>query len=174
MSVSSFIQDQPRAAKGIEGVIIVGGVFLLGYAIYRAYQKGQDEKQANQPAEAATTELQQLAAKGIYPTWNDAQYLNLSEQLVQAMNGCGTDEDAIYQVFSGLRNDADFLKLVQQFGIRYYEPCSWSSPISYLRWQFNDKAFGGNLSTWLGYDLTVGEIAHINSILSSHSITYSF
>lgn len=165
-----YYNSQPPVVK----IIIAAGLGLSGYAIYRYFKNKADESQANQSAELATTELQNLAAKGIRPTYSQSQYENFSQQLVEAMNGCGTDEDTIYQVFGSLRNDADVLMLIKQFGVRYYQPCAVSSPLSYAIWQFNDKAYGGGLITWLGYDLDSDNIADINAILQGHGIKYTF
>jgi hypothetical protein len=150
------------------------GLGLLGYGIYRAIKKEGDKKEATQGAQAAKTELQQLAAQGIYPSYSLSQYLNYADKLVQAMNGCGTDESLIYSVFNQMKNKADVLQLVASFGLRYYTPCAFSDPISYGIWQFNDKAYGGELATWLSYDLSDGEIENINGILRSKGISYQF
>ena len=115
-----------------------------------------------------------MASQGVYPTYADSTFENFASQLVQAMNGCGTDENAIYQVYRQLRNDADLLRLTQIFGVRYYQPCEWTSPVSYAIWQFNDKAYGGDLPTWLGYDLSSGEIENINSILAQAGISIRY
>ena len=72
-----------------------------------------------------------------------------------------------------MKNEVDIRKLVYIFGVRYYMPCSVSSPISYSKWLWNDKSFGGGISVWLGYDLTASEINKVNSILSTNGIDYS-
>lgn len=172
--VQDYFQGQSPWAKSVIGVIIVGGVAYGAYTIYQNSKRAKDLQAANQPGDAATAELKKLAAAGIFPTFSDVQFLGLAEQLVQSMGGCGTDEDSIYRVYSTLKNDADFLKLTEQFGVRFYQPCAWTSPIAYTEWLLNDKAYGGNIATWIGYDLDSGEIRHINSILSSNRISYSY
>lgn len=166
--------DQPGWAKGVENIIILGGVAIIGYTIYKNAKKGQDIKDATQGASAATQALKQLAAQGIRPNYSDAVFYGWVDQLVQAMNGCGTDEDAINAVFENMRNDADVYKLIEIFGIQYYEPCGWSNPIAYAKWEIDDTAYGGELTTWFGYDLSTSDISVVNSILQQNGVKYRF
>lgn len=165
-----YYERQPPAVK----VIVVAGLGLLGYAVYRSIRRKQDEANALLAAQAANQELQQLQNQGVVATYGDSQFQVFADKLVQAMAGCGSDEDQIYQVFSAMRNEADIRKLIVIFGVRYYQPCAATSPISYAIWQFNDKAYGGDLSTWLSYDLSASEISYINSILRGRGINYQF
>jgi hypothetical protein len=169
-----YYKDQPPWAKGVINVVVVGGAALAIYSIVSSNKKKQDIADANKPSEAAALDLKALAAKGIKPTMYDSQYYVLSDGLVQAMTGCGTDEGMVYNIFSQLRNDADILKLVIAFGVRFYQPCVWTSPISYAIWQVNDKAYGGNLATWLSYDLTDSEVSKVNSIMTANGLSYQF
>lgn len=165
-----YYDRQPGAVK----IIVVAGIALLGYSLYRRMRHNQEVKEANTAGDIALTELQKLAARGIYPTMSDAQYETMSQKLVQAMNGCGTDMSMIKQVFSQLKNDADVQKLIAQFGVRYYEPCWISEADAYAVWLFNDQAYGGGLPTWLSYDLDSGDISVVNKILSDKGITFQF
>lgn len=162
--------QQPPVVKGVIAV----GLGLLGYGLYRSLKKKQEEKEATQAAQAAAIELEQLKQQGIVPSYSDSQFLSYANSLVEAMNGCGTDEAMIFSVFSALRNDADIRKLMVAFGLRYYQPCAVTSPISYAIWQLNDHAYGGELGTWLAYDLSSGDIAEINDILQSQGINFQF
>lgn len=165
-----YYERQPGAVK----VIAVAGIALLGYSLYRTYKRKQDEKDASQAAQNAASELATLANQGITPSYTDSQYSSFVNVLVQAMTGCGTDEDQVYDVFRKMHNDADIRKLIIAFGVQYYEPCVWTSPVSYAIWQANDHAYGGDLATWLGYDLTTSEIGKINQILAGSGINYQF
>lgn len=169
-----YYRDQPSIAKGIINVAVVGAVAYIGWEWYQGYKKKKEEGAANQAAIEAAQELQELAAQGVKPTYANSQYETWAQTLVQAMNGCGTDEEAIFNVFKFLRNDADIRKLISVFGIRYYQPCAWTSPISYAIWQANDQAYGGGLPTWLAYDLSAGDIQGINGILRGNGINYQF
>lgn len=165
-----YYEQQPPAVK----VIVVAGLGLLGYSIYRSIKHNQDEKNAAQAAAAATGELARLVSQGVLPSYDDSQFYVFVNTLVQAMTGCGTDETMVYQVFRQMQNEADIRKLIQSFGVQYYQPCVWTSPVSYAVWQVNDKAYGGDLATWLSYDLSQSEISNINSILKGNGLSFQF
>jgi hypothetical protein len=162
-----------RQSPVVKGVVVVGAGLLV-YGVYKAIKKEKDKKEATQAAQQAAAELALLQSQGIRPSYQLSQYLSYADKLVQAMNGCGTDESMIYSVFNAMKNEADVLQLITSFGLRYYTPCPVSDPISYTIWQFNDHAYGGELSTWLSYDLSDNEISKINSILRSKGITFQF
>lgn len=165
-----YYEQQPPAVK----VIVVAGMGLLGYSIYKAIQRDKDEKKAAMAAAAAAVELAALANQGVHPSYNDSQFYVFINTLVQAMTGCGTDEVMIYHVFRQIKNEADIRRLIQLFGVQNYQPCAYESPISYAIWQVNDKAYGGDLATWLSYDLDQSEIDNINSILKGNGLAYQF
>lgn len=169
-NIKSYYDQAPPIGKT---VMVVGGSALVLFAVYKL-SKYFGDMATNKAGQAAAGDLSKLASQGVYPTYADSTFENFASQLVQAMNGCGTDENAIYQVYRQLRNDADLLRLTQIFGVRYYQPCEWTSPVSYAIWQFNDKAYGGDLPTWLGYDLSSGEIENINSILAQAGISIRY
>lgn len=174
MSMYNYYKGLPPWAKG---VVIVGAgtaLYFAGLSIYRNAKKKKDLKDANKAGEAAQKELGELASKGVKPTLPDSQFQALCESLVQAMNGCGTDEDMIYNVFKQMKNEADIRKLIASFGVRYYQPCAADQPISYTKWLWNDKSYGGGLPSWLSYDLSSSEVQKINSILKTNGINYSF
>lgn len=164
-----FYERQPDAVK----IIAAAGVALLGYSVYRSWRRNQDLRDANKAAELANQELQQLATQGVHPTLTNLQFENLSQSIVEAINGCGTDEDAIFNVFRQLNNNADIRKLIAVFGVRYYRPCAATDPVSYSIWLANDEAFGGTLVTLLYYDLSDSDIGEINSILKGKGIDFT-
>lgn len=169
-----FASDQPGWARGLINVVVIGGIAYIGWQWYQAEKKKKDLENANQSGAEADRELQALAAKGIFPNYDNSQYHVFSEALVQAMNGCGTDENVIMNVFRNMGNDADVLMLIKIFGVRFYEPCGWANPIAAAEWRINPEAYGGSLATWLNYDLSASDIGSINNILSQRGIAYRF
>jgi hypothetical protein len=169
----SFWNGLPTWAKGVVAVGGLGIIAWTGYTIYKNAQRKKEEAEAKKQSDTAQSEVKVLEQQGKYATHSDSEFEAFSQDLVQAMNGCGTDEDMVYEVFKKMKNEVDIRKLVYIFGIRYYMPCSVSSPISYSKWLWNDKSFGGGISAWLGYDLTASEINKVNSILSTNGIDYS-
>jgi len=172
--VYTFYKDLPQWAKG---VVVVGGIAIVYFTAKQIINRirGQAERKFDlQESDSASSDLQDLAQQGVKPTLSNTQIDNIINSLVMAMNDCGTNEDAVYNQFKKLNNIADVYLLLKRWQIRYYTPCAIQSPISFAKYQFNNKAFGGNLSTWLSYDLTQSEIAKINKILSDKGIKYKF
>ncbi len=170
----TLYKDSPPLAKNIlvggTVLLVVGGAFL----IYRHHKKEKDQREANRAGAQAAIDLENLRKQGIVPTHYPTEFENFAASLVQSMNGCGTDEDTIYDVFAQMSNDADLLALITVFGVRFYQPCEASSPFSYMLWLWDDESFGGDLPTWLSYDLKGSEIANINAILAGNGLTIQF
>jgi len=98
------------------------------------------------------------------PTYPNSQYFAWANRLEQSMFDIGTDEDAIFSVFSYLRNNGDFIKLKQAFGVREYTggflPGFLSPDLS--------------LDGWIQEELDSSEIQQLNNILKNKGITYRF
>ena len=85
-------------------------------------------------------------------TLTQAQFNACASKLYGAMKGWGSDEGKIYAVFEEMNTRSDVLQLIKTFGIKDSQ----------------------NLNEWLHDDLSAKEIAHINEILSTKGINYSF
>lgn len=165
-----YYEKQPPAVK----VIVVAGVALLGYSLYRSIQRRKEEIDLLRASQAANNELVQLANQGIQPTYTDSQFEAFCIKIDGAVAGCGTDEEAIYDVFRAMRNEADIRKLVSVFGVRYFTPCVYSDPVSYSIWLANHQTYPGDLASFLATDLSIGDIREINEILRGNGIEYQF
>jgi len=172
--IMNYYNELPSWSKG---VVAIGGLALVGivgFTIYKKIKSKSELKINLKESESADDDLRDLESKGVRPTMSNSQIMTIINSLKDAMNGCGTNEQRVYDNFSKLNNDADVLLLIKLWAVQYYEPCSAISPISYARWMFNDKAFGGSLSEWLNYDLTSSEIKKINSTLAQKGIKHKF
>ena len=166
--------ELPSWSKGIIGIVSVAAIAFVGYTVYSNIKKAKDIKNANIGGKEAEKELKELAKKGIKPSYSPSQYTSWVQRLVEAISDCGTDEKSVYSVFENMKNKADILSLVASFGVQFYRPCGATQPISYAKYLVNNKSFGGSLSTFLQYDLSVSEIAKINKILEGKKIDYKF
>jgi hypothetical protein len=173
-TISKKYNELPSWSKGVIAVVTIGAVALIGYSIYSKIKKAKDINEANIGGKEAEKELRELAKKGIKPSYSPSQYTSWVQRLAEAINDCGTDENSVYAVFQNMKNKADILSLVVSFGVQFYRPCGASQPISYAKYLFDNKSFGGSLSTFLQYDLSVSEIAKINKILEGKKIDYKF
>lgn len=159
------------------GIVAVGGiaiVFYVGYTLIKRIRKTAELQADLQQSDLANDELKNLQQQGIRPSISNSQVEAVINSLVQAMNGCGSDEEMVYEAFKKLNNDADVQLLISRWGVRYYTPCAVTDPISYTLFLNNPKKFGGNLTSWLNNDLTTSEIKKINTILSQKKITFKF
>ena len=82
------------------------------------------------------------------------EMLNLVAKLKTAFGkyGWGTDEDAVYDVFEALNNRSEVLALVNAFGV-YQEH---------------------TLGEWMNEELNSEELEHVQNILASKGIVYTF
>jgi hypothetical protein len=90
------------------------------------------------------------------PSW----YESAADTIFRAMNGTGTDEDAIYRIFKLLNNKDDLLQLIISFGAR--ESKTWYS------------RFKGSLTEWIQDELDESEAKRLNKILTEKNIQYQF
>jgi hypothetical protein len=172
--IKNYYSQLPQWSKGILVVGVTGIAFIVGRTIYLNARKKREIQTANKAALMAETEIKGLEQQGVKATYTNSQYESFAQTLNEAMNGCGTNEESIYEVFRKIKNEIDIRKLISTFGVRFYRPCEVTQPISYFRYQFNNEAFGGSLSQMLAYELTSSEIKEINTILKSNNVNYSF
>jgi hypothetical protein len=139
-------QGMPRKMK--YGLILAGiivGVIILSVVVwkiktrFRAWKSAQENK----------AEQQALQAQGIELSYNPNEYVGFANKLYNAMDGWGTDEDAILEVYEKLRNDLDFLELEAAFGSKD----------------------GYTLQEWLRGDLSDYYFDKINGMLQSQGVT---
>lgn len=132
--------------------IIGGAAALLLLLLFR--KKSSAAQEASQIQSESDT-----AGATTYP---QSQFFAWANRLEQAMFDVGTDEDAIFDVFSRLNNNADFLALKQAFGVRNYTG-------GFVPGFFSDDL---SLDGWLQQELDASEMAAINNKLASKGITY--
>jgi len=75
-------------------------------------------------------------------TISNTKASSLAEKLYDAMEECGTDEDAIIEVFDQLQNNADVNLVYQKFGLRNYGCVAGCCGNTYS-WYGDDKDLAG-------------------------------
>ncbi len=85
-------------------------------------------------------------------THTEAQVMNFVSKLKTAMQGAGTNENAIYEVFEQMQTRDDVLYLISKFG----------------------TVGGETLPEWIVSELSAKERQHLNNILEAQGIVYSF
>ena len=144
MDLTKWNNKKILTAAGLV-ILLVTVYFLVRKVIRSINSDSYNKKVANEIDENALT----------YPL---SQYITWADQLDNAMNTIGTDENAIYSIFAKLNNLSDVLQLIKAFGTRDY----------YL-WG-NSK----NLPQWIAEELNNGETAKVNSLLKNKNINFSF
>lgn len=154
--VGGFFDGMSTAAK----LGLVGAAGIAAYLIFRG-----DPNRSKLP-EGAATDLDGLAKQGTYPTITPTQAEAFSSELAQAFAGAGTDEDAIYRVFSQLKTKADVLLLITTYGVRSYQ--------GFFEGMIWEENVTSNLATALASELSASDLSHVNSILSGNNIDFAF
>ncbi len=169
-------------------IFIIGG--LAGVAVtYIATTKfinkiKEDAKNAKAQAGLADSisQLNSLKARGINPSFPDAQYNGYADKIQSQFDGCDTSSPVIFtspkafwsdsantlnDIIVTFKNDADFLSLVNAYGVRTYKGCG-------MLGTFGVADVNGDLYTAVSDELNTNEIKGINDELAANSITYKF
>ncbi len=131
------------------GLIIAAvlAVIIIGVIIYKKSIKLDDVKNSNEVIDKVNKEIDTNDL-----TLTRVQLATISQKLYDAMDGWGTDTDAVYDAFSLANTRSDVLSIIGTFGVRD----------------------GETLSEWLYGDLSGSEIMHLNSVIASKGINYQF
>lgn len=131
----------------------------VGYKIVTLFDNPNDKKQQETQI-VVEDEINKKISAGQQPSYSESQFKQFADLLQSAMEGMGTDEEAIYSVMAKMYSDLDVLMLVKAFGIRWYK----------------ELFFGENytLVQWLNNELSTYGIDVINNILAGRGIKYSF
>lgn len=94
--------------------------------------------------------------------YTDTEYKIMAENLFEAMNGIGTDENSIYTTLSKLKSAADWYRLIDVYGVREHSNSAYGG-----FWRFK-----GNLIESLNNELSSSEKARVSSILASIGVVF--
>lgn len=134
---------------GVIALIVIVAIIVLVVYGKKAAEKRQARKQNDEILQRQQDEAKAIAKDR---TLTDAQINSYATKLYKAMKGAGTDEKAIYDVFSQIGNLANLYAVMGAFGIKD----------------------GETLSDWIYGDLNSNEISRVNEILASQNINYKF
>lgn len=152
----SFLGLPPWA----KGVVAVAAVGIAAYAFFKITQKlSSEEQQDEKEGKDVLNELEKEAKKKP-ATYAPSQYKSFANTIETAGFDLGTDEDAIYSTFRKLKNNTDYLSLLNAWGKPNRTVYDWGvgrkmTLPQFLRWEMNDS-----------------EVKKVNDILKSKGITY--
>ena len=133
--------------------LITWGIFALVTLIVMYYLGSRSGKAKNTGTKGFKDEITKNAL-----TYDLSQYSGFADRLESAMFGFTDDEEAVYDVFSKLRNKSDLLQLINIFGSR----------------RIMTTIGGSSLPIWINNRLDKSEIQRVNEILSRNNIDYTF
>jgi hypothetical protein len=158
----------PPATRGLVTVVGVGIGLWIVYRIYKNLQETRsgvvtEDRAAMQEDRGWSRDIDNLNQNPVTrATITKAQAASFASSIHAALDGYGTDENAIFSIFRYLKNNADFAEVANAYGTR---------EVSSGR--FNPEPnFKGSMSAALTNELSSSEKAKINKILASKKITY--
>jgi hypothetical protein len=168
----------PPWAKGVVGVTVVGGTTVATVMTYKGIKRAIDKAKSAASIKDVAAERAKLQEQGQNQTFQDSQYKGWASAIQNQFSGCdfstpmpifpGKDLSysgtKLYETLSGFKNNVDFLKLVEAWGIRTYDDCGWGT----------GDVTNVNLYQAVTDELGNGEVATINELLQSKGITYKF
>jgi len=148
-----------------KAVAVIGGAGIAWFGVLNPLRKliisKLDQAKMAKEGQKAGDELSKLKKQGVNPTISPAQAESFSNSLVSAFAGCGTDEDAIYNIMKQLKNNADVYLLISTYGIRKYDGCMWGT---------TEKSLSGAISDELDWL----EKMAVNKILEGNKVSFQF
>lgn len=176
--IFEYYKELPGWAKG---TIVVGGIVIVsftGWKVYKGIQQAVDKAKANKSIADVKGERLAEENKGIAGSFSDSQYQGFASAIQNQFEGCDFSTTVpffpgkdltysgriLYNILSSLKNNVDFLKLVEAWGIRTYDACGIG----------NGDVINVNLYGAVTDELTSDEITLINDLLKTKGITYTF
>jgi len=123
MAKGEFVKQSftglPNWAKGDIAVGVVAGVGFLVYKLYKAVKDAQETKDSKQEVQEVKQELNALNQNpSTKQTLSVSDAKGIANNIFEAMTGMGTNETAILQQLLRLKNQADWLAVRQEWGVR--------------------------------------------------------
>jgi hypothetical protein len=166
-----------------KGVIAVGGVaivYFAGRGIWKQFRKSKDTEKQRESLRTQRQEINQLQNLGQRPSFPQSQYKSWADRIQNQYDGADFKQNLFdydipvlgtwsgsgkvtAQIISQLKNNLDFLKLSEAYGVRTYDQAGWFT-----------GDFTGNLTQAINDELDSGEVNALNNMLKKQGITYRF
>lgn len=152
----------PLPPIGKAAVMVFGGVVV--YTGYNLIKDHFDRAGSRKSVNEFGGELDELANKGVLPSYTNAQYAAWANEIQRSFTGCdplNTSAFTMIAILKSMRNNADFAKLVTSYGIRTYDDCLFGR-------------VSGDLYTAVDSELNFLDKGSLNKVLRDRGITYRF
>lgn len=160
MSVATAWKSLPPAAKGVIAVAGTGAILVTGYLVYTGVKSYAAKAAARKQLDAVEKDLNTLVKGGNKATLSKSQLGLISNNLFTAMDGYGTNSDAILHEFAKVNTDADMLGLIKNFGTKTISSGNLNP----------EPDFTGTLTACLTNELSKPYIAALNNMLARKGI----
>jgi hypothetical protein len=151
----------PGWAVGVAVVVVVVGIGAATFFISKRLKESKERGESKEEKKDIKNDLDKLNKQGVKPSFPDSQFQTWSNTLREAFDGCGTTEKVVENVFSQLKNDADYLKLMETYGIRKFDNCGYGT-----------GDFEGTLSQAIVNEMDDSDRQTLNNLLKKNKITY--
>lgn len=166
-----------------KGVIAVGGVAIVYFAargIWKQFKSSKDTEKQRESLRTQRQEITKLQNLGLRTSYPESQYKSWADRIQNQYDGADFKQNVFdydipvlgtwsgsgkvtAQIVSQLKNNLDFLKLSEAYGVRTYDQAGWFT-----------GDFTGNLTQAINDELDSGEINALNNMLKKQGITYRF
>ena len=148
--------------RGLKIVMLVGGAIGL-VVLYKALSGFVSNQSGRQEVQSASNELDRLnQSPATRQKMSDYQAEQTANSIFTAMDGYGTNLEAIYTAFRQMKNNADFLAVSKAFKTREVSSGQWN-PV------YNMK---GTMTQCLQDELKSSERTKVNEILKARKIRF--
>ena len=161
MAKGEIFTGLPKWAQGVIAVVIIGGIGVVGYTIYKKINTKLNPTDAKKEVDAITDEVKQLEAQGQKGELSKSQIAGLANSIQTALSGMTEDEATVYKAFETCKNYIDVLNLIKAYGERR---------VGYWYWSY----FTGTLPSTITQLFSASEVKKINDILAKKKIKYTF
>lgn len=125
-----YYKELPMWAKGAVAVIVLGGVGIISYRIYKEIDNIRKRQDSEDTANSSSDEYKKLLKQGQKLSFPETNYISASNTIVNALSGCETyfgEEDAVYAVLNVVKKPIDWYFLVKTFGSKIIDNCGWGT-----------------------------------------------
>lgn len=160
-----YIDDIPPVWKGITVVGILAVTVGVGFMVYKGIDRRAKNKEAERKAKetVASTDatLLALSSNNIKPNFSITQYKSWADELEACFQGWGTCS-GWFNVFNSLKNQADMIMLIQQYGVRKISSGKFNP----------EPDFVGGLSATLTNELSTSDIVWLKQRMRDLGVNF--
>ena len=155
-NMSGLLNEPVFGKYTLKRILVILAVIILLYYVYKIFIKKSAEEIAG---EKATETVSGLSVSDSNLTLSKNEINLISQQLFDAMDAYGTDEDAIVSAFNQLTTRDDLLAVMKRFGTPEYG--SWWLGHKYL-----------DLTGWLKEELSGEPLRTVRNIFLNYGIPF--